>query len=277
MRTAFFVGILLALIIPLLGSVLVFKRFSMIGHSLSHTALAGVAIGLIAGYNPLWASIIFTIFATLAIELIRKKFPRYAELSIAIVTSAGIGLSGMLSSFVPANNFNSYLFGSIISITSAEVWITAVIFVVVVLFFVLFYKELMFISFNENSAKFSGVPVEFVNIVFSILTAIIVALASKIIGALIVSSILVIPTAIALQVAKSYKSTLLYAVLFSLASVVVGLTLSFYAGLKPGATISLISILFLVVVIAVKETRNKLRKRHVHHALPQSSAPNDLM
>ncbi|MDD4211602.1 MAG: metal ABC transporter permease, partial [Clostridia bacterium] len=239
MRVAFLVGILLAIIMPLIGSVLVFKRLSMIGDSLSHTALAGVAIGLIAGYNPIWGAIAITILATLFIEVIRKKFPKYTEISLAIVMSAGIALSGLLSSFVPANNFNSYLFGSIISITSLEVYLAVGLFIAIIAFFIIFYKELMFISYNENSAKLAGVPVKAVNFILSLLTAIMVALAAKIIGALIVSSIMVIPTAISLQIAKSYKNTLLIAVAFSVTSLIIGLTTSFYIGLKPGGTVAL--------------------------------------
>jgi zinc transport system permease protein len=265
MIVAFLVGTMLAIIMPLLGSVLIFKRLSMIGNSLSHTALAGVAIGLIAGYSPLMGAIAITIIATLLIEVIRKKFPKYAEISLAIVTSGGIALSGLLSSFVPANNFNSYLFGSIISISSLEVYLAMGLFIAVIAFFLIFYKELMFISYNETSAKLEGVPVRTVNLILSLLTAIMVALASKIIGALIVSSIMVIPTAISLQIAKSYKATLIVAVFFSVISVILGLVASFYIGLKPGGTIALITIVFLIFTIIIKEIINRKLKKHKHN------------
>jgi zinc transport system permease protein len=263
MRTAFLVGILLATIIPLLGSVLVFKRLSMIGDSLSHTALAGVAIGLIAGYNPLFSAIVMTILATLFIEFMRKKFPKYSEISLAIVMSAGIGLSGLLSSLAPTN-FNNYLFGSIVSISSLEAYLAIGLVIAVVLFFAIFYRELMFISYNESAAQLAGVPVRRVNFILSILTAVLVALASKIIGALIVSSIMVIPTAISLLIAKSYKTTLLYAVLFSILSMIIGLTTSFYAGLKPGGTITMTAISILIIVIIVKEIITVINRRHKH-------------
>ena len=265
MRVAFLVGILLAIIIPLIGSVLVFKRLSMIGDSLSHTALAGVAIGLIAGYNPLIGAVAITIIATLFIEVIRKNFSKYSVILLFFFCAGGIALSGLLSSFVPTNKFNSYLFGSIISITSLEVYLAIGLFVAVIAFFTIFYKELMFISYNETSAKLAGVPVKKINFILSLLTAIMVALASKIIGALIVSSIMVIPTAISLQIAKSYKTTLLVAVLFSVISVIIGLTTSFYVGLKPGGTIALISIVFLIITITLKELLNKKQKKHKHN------------
>ena len=264
MRTAFLVGVLLAVTLPLIGSILVFKRLSLIGDSLSHTALAGVAIGLIAGYNPLIGAIIFTIIATLIIDFIRKKFPKYEEISLAIVMSSGIALSGLLSSYVPTNNFNSYLFGSIIAISSLEVYFAIGLFILVLLFFVLYYKELMFISYSETSAKLAGVPVRRVNFMLSILTAVVVALASKIIGALIVSSILVIPTATSMLISKSYKHTLLLSILFSVVSVIIGLTTSFYVGTKPGSTIALIGIVTLIIVMIIMELIKRKLQKHKH-------------
>lgn len=252
MQVAFLVGILLSIAIPLVGTHVVFKRLSMTGDALSHTSLAGVAIGLLFGYNPLIAAMITAVIAALIIELMRKKFYKYSELSIAIVLSAGIGLAGVLSSFTPMANFNTYLFGSIVAITSTEMYLTIGLFILVTLAYFLFYKELMFIAYNEESAKVSKVPVNVLNILFTVLTALTVAVASRTIGALIVSSLMVVPVAAAMQVAKSYKATVFTSIGVAFTSVVVGLTLSFYYGLKPGGTIVLVSILCLLIAIFVK-------------------------
>src|SRR5690554_6595756 len=107
MITAFIVGILLSVVVPLIGTQVVFKRLSMTGDALSHTAIAGVAIGLIMGYNPLLFAILASVVAALLIEIIRKKFYKYSELSIAIVLSLGICVAGLLSTVAPAANFNS--------------------------------------------------------------------------------------------------------------------------------------------------------------------------
>ena len=264
MRVAFIVGLMLAVVIPLIGNTVVFKGLSMTGDALSHTALAGVAIGLIAGVNPLITAIIASVISAFLIEIIRKKFYKYSEMAIAIVLSLGIGLAGVLSSFAPAANFNSYLFGSIISISSLEMYITAGLFAVVLITTILFYKELMYISYNEKGARLAGVPVDFVNFVFTLLTALTVATASRTIGALIVSSLMVVPVATALQVSKSYKGTIIKSVIFSLLSVGLGLTVSFYEGLKPGGTIVLISIAFLMLAMLIKEIIKRLEKHHKH-------------
>jgi len=264
MQVAFIVGIMLSVVIPLIGNTVVFKGLSMTGDALSHTALAGVAIGLIAGVNPLITAIIASVISAFLIEIIRKKFYKYSEIAIAIVLSLGIGLAGVLSSFAPAANFNSYLFGSIIAISSLEVYITIGLFAIVVLSSVLFYKELMFISYNENNARLAGVPVNFVNFIFTLLTALTVAIASRTIGALIVSSLMVVPVATALQVSKSYKATIIKSVMFSMLSVCLGLIVSFYQGLKPGGTIVLISIVFLILAMLFKLLIKQIEKHHKH-------------
>ncbi len=115
MRKAFIVGILLAVIVPCIGIIVVLRRLSMTGDALSHTSLAGVAIGLILGVNPVLGASVACIIAAFGIEYIRKRFPKYSEISIAVVMSAGVGLAGVLSGFVHNTaNFNNFLFGSIV-------------------------------------------------------------------------------------------------------------------------------------------------------------------
>lgn len=239
----------MAVTIPLVGTTLVFKRLSLTGDALAHSSLAGVAIGLVFGANPLIFALLASVVAALIIEFIRKKFKKYSEISLAIILSSGIGLAAVLSSFASSVNFNTYLFGSIVAITKTELYLAVGLFVIVVLYSTLFYKEIMYVSYNEKSAKLSGVPVEFINISSTVLSALTIAISSKAIGALIVSSLIVVPVASALQVAKSYKSTIWCSILFSVISVVFGLYLSYKIGLKPGGTIVLLNIVIFIIVL----------------------------
>lgn len=266
MRRAFIVGIMLALIIPCIGVIVVLKRLSMIGDSLAHTSLAGVAAGLILNINPIAGAIAACIAASLGIEYIRKKLPRFAEMSIAITMSAGIGLAGVLSGFISNTNFNSFLFGSIVAISDFELRLVAIVCAIVLLSFVLLYKELFFISLDERLARLAGVPVWAVNFIFTILTAVTVSVASRTVGALIVSSLMVIPTACAMQLAKSYKKTVLYSIGFALLFMVSGLFLSYYQRLKPGATIVLIGVVCLLIIVTVKNIARRVKKRRLRKA-----------
>ena len=247
MQRAFITGILLAVIAPLIGITIVLKRMSMIGDALSHASLAGVALGLLLGINPILGAMGICLFAALGVE----------EMAISIIMSTGIGLAGILSGFVKnGTNFNSFLFGSIISISKDELKIVCVISVLVLLCVLLLYKELFYIGFDENAARISGVPVKTINFIFTLLTALTVSIASRTVGTLIVSSMLVIPIACGMQVGRSYKAVMIIGVITALVTTVIGLTLSYYVGLKPGGTIVLLEVVcFLILALISRYTK----------------------
>ena len=254
MQRAFIVGILLAIVSPCIGIVVVLKRLSMIGDALSHASLAGVAGGLLIGMNPVAGAAIACILASLGIEAIRRKIPRYSELSISIMMSTGVGLAGVLSGFVGnAANFNSFLFGSIVAISDLELYLVTGVSLAVLLTFLLLYKELFYIALDERSARLAGIPVSAVNFIFTILTAITVAVAARTVGALIVSSMMVIPTACAMQLGKNYWQTLLYAIGFDVLFMIIGLFCAYYLGLKPGGTIVLVGVILLILILTAKK------------------------
>ncbi|NLY46615.1 MAG: metal ABC transporter permease [Tissierella sp.] len=258
MQKAFVVGIMLAVIIPCIGIVVVLKRLSMIGDALSHTSLAGIAAGLIMGVNPVLGAILLCIIAAFGIEFIRKKIPKYSEMSIAIIMSAGIGLAGVLSGFVKNTaNFNSFLFGSIVAISDFEMYLVAGISFFVLLAFIFLYKELFYVSMDERSARLAGIPVNTVNFIFTILTAITVSIAARTVGALIVSSLMVVPVACGMQFGKSYKQTVIYSIISAVIFTVVGLFVSYYRELKPGGTIVLVGVMTLLFIILTKRIMGK--------------------
>lgn len=254
MRRAFIVGIILAIIIPCIGVIVVLKRLSMMGDALSHSSLAGVTIGLLMGINPVLGAMISCIIAAFGIEVIRKKVPQHAEIAIAIIMSTGIGIAGVLSGFVKNTaNFNSFLFGSIVAISDFELYMVMIIGLIVLITFILLYKELFFMSFNEKGAELAGVPVGLVNGIFTVLVAITVAIAARTVGSLIVSSMMVVPVACAMQWAKSYKQTVMYSALFGVFFMIVGLFLAYYVGLKPGGTIVLTGVATFVISLVIKK------------------------
>ena len=258
MQRAFLVGILLAVITPCIGITIVLKRMSMIGDALSHSSLAGVVLGLILGVNPVAGAVVMCIVAALGIEAIRKKIPRYSEVAISIVMSAGIGLAGVLSGFVENGaSLNSFLFGSIVSISEGELALVVVISVLVLAAVLFFYRELFYIGFDENAARVSGVPVRQINFMFTILTALTVSVASRTVGALIVSSMLVVPIACGMQMGKSYKNTLIGAICVAVFTTIAGLVLSYYVGIKPGGTIVLLEVVIFLILVVFKTITGK--------------------
>lgn len=247
MIRAFIAGSIISIISPLAGSFIVLRRLSQIGDTLSHVALAGVAAGILLGINPTFGSIIVVLLASFGIERLRKTYFRYSEISIAIVMSTGMAVAVILLSLSRggAANIMNYLFGSIVSVTNTDVILILSLGIVVVLSIILLYKELLYITFDEESAKISGIPVSYINFFFTILVALTVALSMRIVGALLVSALMVIPAAASLKIAQNFKQTIFYAILFSFISVFSGIFLSFYLNLSPGGSIVIVSIIIM--------------------------------
>lgn len=249
MRRAFIVAMLIAVAAPCIGLPIVLKRFSAIGDATSHSALGGIAFGLLIGINPIVEAVIFAIAAVLSIEALRKKFGSYSEIATVVVMSAGIGLTAVLSGFIKngSQNINSFMFGSIVAIKNLELIFSIILCAIVVIVTLLLYKEIYALTFDEEAAGLCGIPTRTINFILLILTAITVSVASRIVGALMISSMLVIPTATAVLIAKSYKQTLIYSIVFAEIYTISGLFLSYYFNLRPGGTIVLIGITVLVI------------------------------
>ena len=261
MQRAFLVGIFLALIIPCIGIIVILKRLSMIGDALSHASLAGVAAGLVMNINPIAGAMAASVAAALGIEAIRKKIPRFSELSIAIVMSVGVGLAGVLSGFVKNSaNFNSFLFGSIVSIDDFEMYVIILVSCVVFLAFILLYRGLFYIALDERGARLAGVPTGVINFIFTILTAVTVSVAGRTVGALIISSLMVVPVACAMQFGKSFKMTVVLSVFFAMLFMISGLFTAYYVDLKPGGTIVLIGAAVFLLIVTGKYTFMKIRR-----------------
>ena len=261
LQKAFIAAFLISIIIPLIGTVIVLRRLSNIGEALSHTSLAGVAVGLVAGINPTVTAVILSVIASLIIEVVRKAYPKYSEISVNIVLSASIGIAAILSGFTgSAGNFNSFLFGSIVTVTNGEFALIILLSIFVIVSSIILYHSLFSITFDEENAGLSKLPTDFINLSFSVLTAVVVSLAAKTVGALIISSLIVIPVACAMLVAKSYKKCMIISVLFAVFFTMTGLTITLFVDLKPGGTMSIIAVLTLLILLPFSKISSRKPK-----------------
>ena len=254
MQRALVIGIIVSLICSTVGLFLVLRRFSMVGDTLSHVALAGVALGMITDVYPIYTAILMSVGASLIIERLRREYEKYAELSLAIILAAGIGTASVLISIGggKTSGIMSYLFGSISLVTIEDLYVVILLGFIIIGSVVLLYRALFYIAFDEESAKLSGVQAKKINLYFSVLVALTITISMRIVGILLVSSLMTIPVATSLQISKSFKQSLLYANLFGLVSVIIGLVASFYLDIAPGGTIVITSLLILLVVIFIK-------------------------
>ncbi|MDO5738452.1 MAG: metal ABC transporter permease [Eubacteriales bacterium] len=265
MRRALVVGTMLSIMIPLIGVIMVNRKTSMVGDALSHSSLAGVGIGLIMGFDPVIGAILICIVAAFSIEKIRKRFPQYGDMATAITMSFGLGLAAILSDFAPGGNtFEAYLFGSISSVQMRDVYAVSVVFALVVLTSIIMYAGLLAISVDSNLARISGVRINLVNGIFTLLAAITIAMATKIVGALLVASLIVLPVATSLMIARSYKQAYIISVLLGVIYMWAGITTSFYQDIKPGGAIVLYALLGMLITAAFARVR-KIRNRDLEN------------
>ena len=236
-----------------MGMFIVLRKLSLIGDSLSHIALSGIAASTIFNGNPIIGSLIASSLAAIIIDRLRSSLKEYADLSIAIIMALGVGISGILMS---ASNVNfdlfSFMYGSIATVTKEDITIIMITAIIVLLFINLFFKELVYITFDEESAKLSNIPVKMINIIFMILVAASITMTLRIVGVLLVSSLIAIPVATSLRVAKSFRQSIFYSILFGEISILSGVILSFYMDVAPGAIIVIVSILQLILVSLYK-------------------------
>lgn len=267
MRRALLVGFMLSIAVPLIGVIMVNRRTSMVGDALSHTSLAGVGLGLIGGFDPVIGAICVCIVAGFSIEGIRKKFPHYGDMATAVTMSAGLGIAVILADLAPGGNtFESYLFGSITAVTQGDVIATTIVFVLVVLASIICYGGLLDLVIDPVLARISGVKTKLVNGIFTLLAAVTIALACKVVGALLVASLIVLPVATALIVAKSYKQAFFTALILGIIYTMLGLTTSYHFDVRPGGAIVINAVIGMLIFVAYGFVTKRVRVKQTADA-----------
>jgi zinc transport system permease protein len=252
MQRAFLAGIIIAVLASVSGTFIVLKRYSMMSETLAHSALVGVAVGLVAGYNPLWMAIVVAVISACLIEYLRSCFSLYSDAVLAIMLSGTLAIAVIVVSLGGAlnNSLFSYLFGSILSVSQADILVIGIFGFIALGLLLLYSKELYFIAYDEEVAQTSGLRVVFLNYLLVSVSAIIIALSIRVVGSLLIGALMVIPTVSALQYRVGFMKTMFISLVIAVVSVISGMILSFFFSLPSGATIVL-CVLFLFVVSLV--------------------------
>ena len=204
--------------------------------------------------NPILTALGVTVVASLGIEKLRTSKKIYGESALALFLSGSLALAIVLLSLAHGFNTNlfNYLFGSIVTVTSIDIYTIVFLAIIVIGILLLFYKELVFVTFDEDAAKVSGIPTRLINTILILLAAVTVSLSIPIVGVLLIAALIVIPVITALQFRKSFTRTIFYAELISLFSVISGIFLSFYLNLSTGGTIVLIMLFVFILTFFSK-------------------------
>jgi len=255
-------GLLIAATCSIMSFFIIVRRLAFAGVGVSHAAFGGVAIGVAAGVNPILTAGGFCVLVAGGIGWFSRKGRLHEDTVIGILFAASMALGVLLMSFADAYNQDllSYLFGSILAMSWTDVVVIAVMTVLSIGFLVLFFKELLFLSFDEETATASGIPVRFVYYGLLVTMALTIVVSIKLVGIVLVSALLVIPGAIGLQLCRNYRAVLVTALVASLASVTAGLFLSFHFDVPSGATMVMVQFVLFVLAFALSPRRTYISR-----------------
>ena len=263
MQRALISGIAISISCSLIGLFLILKRFSLFGDAMSHVAFGGIALGLFLKSNPIWVSLIVSIIGALAIIKLNSSKRIYSDSSISVLLSLGLAMGLVLISLSGGFSIDitSYLFGSILLVNIEETVSTVLLSVIVIAFVILYYKKLIYLVFNEEQALVNGINTVVLNILFITLATIAIVMSIRLIGVLMVSSLLIIPNVSSLLLGYGFKKTILFSICFSLISVISGIILAYEWNITPSGMIVITSagIFFGVNVLKFFSSKIKIK------------------
>lgn len=275
MQLALAAGLVVGACAPLIGTFMVQKRLSLMGDGIGHVAFAGVAAGLLAGIWPIWTALAAAVVAAVAIEWLRSRGRASGDLALAVFFYSGIAGGVVLTGLAGSLNANTltYLFGSILTVDTADATTVAVLGAVILLAVALCWRALFSIVLDEEAARVDGLPVDALNLGLAALTAVTVVAGMRIVGVLLVAALMVLPVGAAQRMTRSFGATLVTASVIGSVSAVVGLAVARQWALAPGGTIVLVAAAIFVVSALV--TRGLGAARHERPRRPPLEAPLD--
>ena len=259
MIRAIIVGSLVSLCSTLLGTSLVLKRYSMIGDGLSHVGFASLAIAYALQLAPMSVSIPICVIAAFFLLQLEENSKIKGDAATALLCSGALAVGVMTISLTTGMNTDvcNYMFGSILAISPSDMRLSVILSVVVLFLYIFFYPRIFAVTFDENFAKASGTNTRFYNMVLALLTSITIVLGMRMMGTLLISSLIVFPSITAMRVCKNFLGTIILASILSLFGFFVGMTLSFLYRIPTGASIVVIDIVLFFLFCAIEAMRNR--------------------
>lgn len=244
MRRALLAAVFTGLTAPAIGTYLVQRRLALLGDGIGHVALTGVALGLLTGFAPLLTALVVAALGAIVIELLRTYGRTSGDVALAMMFYGGIAGGVLLTNLAggSAKDLNSYLFGSINTVSSSDLWVVGILGVVVLALTVGLAPQLFAVCQDEEHARVSGVPVRLYGILIAILAAVTITVAMRTVGLLLVSALMVVPVATAQQLTRSFRTTFGAAMLLGLFAAVSGVVSSYELDTQPGPTIVIIAL-----------------------------------
>lgn len=253
MVRAIIVGGLVALCASLLGVVLVLKRYSMIGDGLSHVGFGAMAVGLAFNQAPLVLAIPIVIIAAFLLLRVSENSRIKGDAAIGLISSSALAIGMIVNSMSNGTNIdlNSYMFGSILAIDKKEMVLCIVLGIVIIAAFIYFYNPIFAITFDENFARATGLKVELYKTILAVLTAVTIVIGMRIMGTLLISSLIIFPALSAMRVTRRFRTVMIMSVIISMFCFFTGLVTSYLMELPTGASIVVSNLcVFIIMTLA---------------------------
>lgn len=275
MQRALISGIAVAISCSVIGLFLVLRRQSLYGDALSHVAFGGIAVGLFANISPIWMAFIVSILASLGITKLRQSAKISADSAVAVLLSSGLAIGVVLIGLAGGFSLDlySFLFGSILLISSQDQYMILIITAIVLAIMYKIYRKLIYIAFDEEQANVSGIDVARFNYLFIVLASVTVITSLRLVGVLLISSLIVIPNITAILFGKGFKKTALISIIIAILSVIGGIVTSYLMNLAPGGTIVIISVAGYLITIIAKYVFNQIKGKDIKLRLEKTSSP----
>ena len=267
MQRALITGTAVAIICSVIGLFLVLRRQSLFGDAMSHVAFGGIALGIFLNLYPIWTAFIVSVLAALGITKLKESTKIPSDSAIAILLSSGLALGVVLISLSQGFSLDlfSFLFGSILLVGFQDEITVLALSIAIISIICLLYKKLMYITFNEEQAKVSGLDVSKLNYLFIIFAGITVITSIRLVGVLLISSLLVIPNITAMMFEKGFKKTALISTIIAVCSVEVGIIFSYIWNIAPGGTIVIVSIIIFLIIMPAKFVFRLLSRKKLYY------------
>ncbi|NDL56776.1 iron chelate uptake ABC transporter family permease subunit [Phytoactinopolyspora sp. XMNu-373] len=244
MQRALIAALLTGLAAPAVGTYLVHRRLALMGDGIGHVALTGVAVGLLTGWAPVWTAVAVAILGAVTIELVRAHGRASADVALAMLFYGGIAggvlLTGLAGS--TAATLNTYLFGSITTVSQEDLWVIGILAVVVIVLSIGMSPQLFAVCQDEEYARACGLPVRLYSIMIAVMAAVTVAVAMRTVGLLLVSALMVVPVATSMQLTRGFRTTFALALALGLVPSLAGVVFSYHVDVAPGASIVVIAL-----------------------------------
>ena len=262
---ALVVGTLVSLCSALLGVNLVLKRYSMIGDGLSHVAFSAMAVATVMNWAPLWVAIPVVIVASYVLLRLSSDGRFSGDSAIALLSTGALAVGIFIISMKSGINtdINNYMFGSVLAISKSDVSLSVILSLAVLALYVLFYNKIFAVTFDEPFAKATGVRADFYNMLVAVLTAVTIVLGMRMIGALLISSLIIFPAMSSMRVFKCFRNVVICSAVISVVCFLTGLMVSYAYAAPTGASVVILNIVVFAAFCAVSFVRGRIRRQRI--------------